>query len=376
MPVDLLERARRYVATMEPSVSGQGGHTAAFKVACALVNGFDLSEEVAREIFVSEFNFRCEPPWSEKEIAHKLRQAGINSGGKAAGYLLGGKSGHHGKAGGGTGVSPPARMRKRQAFSAAKLGALQCGERVTRRWLAERSPVKVEGIGSGDFLDQVFRMGEKVLVFTEFRSQGQYGWLAGSPGACWGLPRRADGKPVPAELPNTAREGVWFLSAPVDGNWYPVPGKTDRAGNAVLSRRSGRSVVRWRYLVLESDEAKEEQWLNLLVQLPLPVVALYSSGGRSVHALVRVEADSKSEYDALRDRLTPLLSSLGADPAAMTGVRLTRLPGVMREGAETKNGEYRRYSQPRLQRLLFLNPDPKVDPIRNLPRVRRVKEEG
>src|SRR5581483_3191670 len=35
-------RAKKYMATMEPAVSGSGGHNQTFKVACRLIQGFDL----------------------------------------------------------------------------------------------------------------------------------------------------------------------------------------------------------------------------------------------------------------------------------------------------------------------------------------------
>jgi KaiC/GvpD/RAD55 family RecA-like ATPase len=70
----VIDRARAYVATMPISVSGQHGHDAAFKVACRLVLGFALSPEEAYGAFV-EWNSKCQPPWSEREIRHKLKQA-------------------------------------------------------------------------------------------------------------------------------------------------------------------------------------------------------------------------------------------------------------------------------------------------------------
>ena len=79
-------RASKYVAKMPPSISGSGGHNAAFEVACALVKGFVLSIEQARAIFVSEYNPRCVPPWSDKEIEHKLKSAAKSN--RDAGYLL------------------------------------------------------------------------------------------------------------------------------------------------------------------------------------------------------------------------------------------------------------------------------------------------
>ena len=94
-----------------------------------------------------------------------------------------------------------------------------------------------------------------------------------------------------------------------------------------------------------ADVAPMAEWLRLLVQLPLQIVAIYTSGGRSVHALVRVDAASKAEWDTQRDMLVQLLAPLGADPAAMTAVRLTRLPGCLR-------GES-------LQELWYLDPRPR-----------------
>lgn len=79
------ERAAKYVEKMEPSVSGAGGHNAAFKAACVLVKGFALSEGESYRVFQSAFNTRCQPPWSEREVMHKIKQAGMQPG--ASGYL-------------------------------------------------------------------------------------------------------------------------------------------------------------------------------------------------------------------------------------------------------------------------------------------------
>jgi hypothetical protein len=68
------ERAARYVAKMPESVSGQHGHDRCFAVACRLLIDFDLPESEAWPI-LREFNSRCVPPWSEKELAHKLADA-------------------------------------------------------------------------------------------------------------------------------------------------------------------------------------------------------------------------------------------------------------------------------------------------------------
>lgn len=71
---DTVQKARRYVAKMPPAIAFQGGHNATFRVACVLVGLLKLPEAAALEC-LREFNARCDPPWSEKELAHKLRDA-------------------------------------------------------------------------------------------------------------------------------------------------------------------------------------------------------------------------------------------------------------------------------------------------------------
>jgi hypothetical protein len=85
----LRERIERYIDAIEPAVSGERGHTATFKLALALVHGFDLSPERALQ-FLQRYNQRCQPPWSDKELWHKLATADHVSprNGQPRGYLL------------------------------------------------------------------------------------------------------------------------------------------------------------------------------------------------------------------------------------------------------------------------------------------------
>jgi hypothetical protein len=116
-----------------------------------------------------------------------------------------------------------------------------------------------------------------------------------------------------------------------------------------LSRRSEEAVSAFRYAVLESDEADADDWLRCLVQMPLRIACICESGKRSIHALVRLDAASKADWDRLMAPLKPVLITLGADRGALSAVRLSRLPQAMR-------GE-------RCQRLLYLNPQPTGQPI-------------
>lgn len=70
----VVDRARKYLQRVPPSISGQGGHNAAFKAACVLALGFGLSESETR-MLLGEWNQLCQPPWSDRELDHKVKEA-------------------------------------------------------------------------------------------------------------------------------------------------------------------------------------------------------------------------------------------------------------------------------------------------------------
>jgi len=70
----VIERARRYLAALPPAVSGQHGDVTTFRACCRLVRGFLLSDDDALAL-LHEWNARCEPPWSERELVDKIRRA-------------------------------------------------------------------------------------------------------------------------------------------------------------------------------------------------------------------------------------------------------------------------------------------------------------
>jgi hypothetical protein len=72
--VSLRERIERYVDACPEAISGEQGHNTTFKVAIALIRGFDLSEIEALD-FLRRYNQRCKPRWSDRELRHKLADA-------------------------------------------------------------------------------------------------------------------------------------------------------------------------------------------------------------------------------------------------------------------------------------------------------------
>jgi hypothetical protein len=82
---DVSARARAYLAKTPPAISGQEGHNQTYKAACALVLGFRLTPDAAYPL-LAEWNATCQPPWKERDLRRKLREADKQTGER--GYLL------------------------------------------------------------------------------------------------------------------------------------------------------------------------------------------------------------------------------------------------------------------------------------------------
>lgn len=125
----LIERARRYLSKVPGAVAGQGGHGRTFSAACSLVLGFGLSPEDALPI-LTEWNQACVPPWSERELWHKLEDADTQT--RERGYLLNWDRDRHGE---------------NQTAYGFKARLLDNG-RVRFEWVGEDSPATSENVQS------------------------------------------------------------------------------------------------------------------------------------------------------------------------------------------------------------------------------------
>ena len=214
--------------------------------------------------------------------------------------------------------------------------------------LAARSPIRPDNRTPASFLHSLFAPGEQVLIFTTFQSQGQGIFTRPLNGEQYNA-TTLDKYVRPAE-----GNGTWFLSNPVDGQFRNIDRLKNEHNPTGRSRRAEANITSFRYLVIESDKADPALWLPALVQIPLPIVAIYSSGGKSIHSLVRVEAESGDHWREIKAKLAPALVTIGADDAAMTAVRLTRLPQCFRAEKD------------RWQELYYLNPTADETPIGEL----------
>jgi putative DNA primase/helicase len=73
------------VVRCRPAIEGQDGDRKTFKVARIIFHDYGLSEEEGRPI-LDEYNERCQPPWDEKALQHKIDIAIAYAGAKPKGW--------------------------------------------------------------------------------------------------------------------------------------------------------------------------------------------------------------------------------------------------------------------------------------------------
>ena len=71
------ERARVYLAGVPPAVAGHHGDLRTFQTCCRIVRGFALDDDEAFAA-LADWNTRCQPPWTERELREKIRSARRN----------------------------------------------------------------------------------------------------------------------------------------------------------------------------------------------------------------------------------------------------------------------------------------------------------
>ena len=113
------------------------------------------------------------------------------------------------------------------------------------------------------------------------------------------------------------KAGAWIRFNPLDGKGF-----------------KNENVVEFRYALVESDDMELEKQNAILRELELPIACLVYSGGKSVHAIVRVDASDYKEYRNRVDYLYKVCEKNGfkVDSQNRNPSRLSRMPGVIRNG--------------------------------------------
>jgi regulatory protein RepA len=111
--------------------------------------------------------------------------------------------------------------------------------------------------------------------------------------------------------------GAWIRFNPLDGQGVKNENVTD-----------------FRFALVESDDMEIDKQNAIIRELELPVACLVHSGKKSLHAIVRIDADTYDEYRKRVDYLYNVCkrNGLKVDSQNRNPSRLSRMPGVMRKG--------------------------------------------
>jgi RecA-family ATPase len=177
-----------------------------------------------------------------------------------------------------------------------------------------------------EYLRALFNSDERVGIVTE----------------CWEQAAQ-DGT-----VKHAPRKGVWDRTAgellerlacakdlgEVVGDWHPQAGAWIRFNPLDGEGCSDENVTAFRYALVESDDISVERQFAIYRQLELPIAALVHSGGKSLHAIVKVDAPDFKEYQHRVDFLYDVCKRNGLviDRKNRNPSRLSRLPGATRNG--------------------------------------------
>ncbi|MDK8193754.1 AAA family ATPase [Paenibacillus sp. UMB7766-LJ446] len=152
-----------------------------------------------------------------------------------------------------------------------------------------------------------------------------------------------EGKYLPTKgaYDRTAGELIQLLHQDKDGDIRSVFGDYDSAAGAWIrfNPLDGKgvkndNVTEFRYALVESDTMDIEKQNAIMRELELPIAVMVYSGGKSVHAIVKVDAANYDEYRKRVDYLYNVCkkNGLNIDKQNRNPSRLSRMPGVERNG--------------------------------------------
>ena len=154
--------------------------------------------------------------------------------------------------------------------------------------------------------------------------------------------KNSDGKWVPSKgcYDRTAAELIRSLKKYPDdvgstvGDWKPEAGAWIRFNPVDGEGVKNENVTDFRFALVESDTLPIAEQDIIFRKLELPIAALVHSGGKSLHAIVHVDADTYEEYRKRVDFLYDFLEKNGVsiDRQNRNPSRLSRMPGVTRNG--------------------------------------------
>ena len=208
----------------------------------------------------------------------------------------------------------------------AAIGAKEAPVVVDREWLENKEVVEPADWDPASqlirYLEALFDSTENVgYVTRSWEKEGRHMPTKG----CWD---RTAGQLI-AELSRCQGDIGKVL-----GDYDPIAGAWIRFNPLDGKGVKNEDVTDFRYALVESDELEIDRQNAIIRELELPVAALVHSGGKSLHAIVRVEAAGYEEYRKRVDYLYAVCQKNGLrlDTQNKNPSRLSRMPGVLRAG--------------------------------------------
>ena len=276
------QRAALWLSKVPPAVSGQSGHSATYTAAVGLVHGFQLSEADSLAL-LSSWNQYCQPPWTDRELIHKLREAASKSHSKPAGHLL-------------------------QSGSAPSTAPFD----ITKVSFKRPTPITPPDPQASEFkrfMQTAFAPTEVVCICDAVEEGRPVSAGSFIPIEEW-IARFDD---PASRILSQEREGIFVRINPFKPNLYSG---------------SDNDISAYRHVLVEFDDKPKPEQEKLFRDSGLPITVLIDSGGKSIHAWVRVDAPSRKEWDARRDLIYSLIP--GVDAKNKNPSRYSRLPGAWR----------------------------------------------
>ena len=173
-------------------------------------------------------------------------------------------------------------------------------------------------------------------LFLLFDPDDRVGYVTGD---VW---QDGEGKWLPSKgvYDRTAGELITSLKKHPDdigatvGDWKPEAGGWIRFNPLDGEGVKNENVTKFKYALVESDTLPIAEQDVLFRKLELPIAALVHSGGKSLHAIVRVDAADYEEYRKRVEFLYDFMEKQGVpiDKQNRNPSRLSRMPGLTRNG--------------------------------------------
>lgn len=200
------------------------------------------------------------------------------------------------------------------------------GRIIDPAWVESREVQKPDGWSPAKelrrYLETLFEPSETVsMVMQSYLDEKKGKYIPRSAGMSFSVGEvleklSAHGDDIGAILGDYDKKaGAWVRFNPMDGKG---------AKNA--------NVTEYRYALVESDTLDIEKQNALIRELELPVAVLVHSGGKSLHAIVRIDAPDYTEYQKRVNYLYSICQKNGMeiDRQNKNPSRLSRLPGCVR----------------------------------------------